>query len=778
MIQPIHLNSQNLFAKMAQNVPDYSNLEVYNGDPNRMAEILMAFTTTYSCFSDEETELREVACFRVIWKAMVLVIQKQDLFVGRTKQPPIGLTPQSDEGCLGYYFHPKAFETLQSDSRLTENNKKKLNEIAEFWQIHNTVYKTKLAYTETMKEALPSDDYSGESGIVFTLWRMSGVQMDYGKLIALGIPGLRDEIETCKTNVSPQSKAFTLYSAMEMALDTLVDICLYYADQANGLMENTIDIVGKNDLVEMETILRRLPVFKPTTFREGLQLMFLYTVIDGARNYGRIDDAMGDIYAADLGKGFLSEEEAVRLLTSIWQLIAFRGYHYDSRMILGGKGRINEENADKLAMAIMETSHRVKDIVPQLALRFYKGQQPALYNKALEMIGDGNTFPMLYNDEVNIPAAQKAYGIPYEEAVHIIQFGCGEYVLNHRSVGTPSAVINLLQALIVTLHKGIDPVGNRPMGMPSHRYDKYNGFETFDQLWEAYKEQVEYHVDQLAIHEEMEYVNAGKDAPFLYSSMLMDDCIARGKAIYSGGIRYLGGTLESYGNSNVADSLMAIKQLVYEKKSLSFERMLEALNADFVGFEKERNMMCDCPKYGNDDDKTDGLLQQVHNHVCNYTRNQRNKTGLHSYLIVIINNDANTVIGANTTASPDGRKAYSFMCPGNAPAGGADKNGATAFLNSMLKPDTAIHAGAVQNMKFSKDMFTRYRPKMEALLATYFDMGGAQGMLTVVERGELEYAMIHPELYPNLLVRVGGFSERFVSLPRHTQLEILSRTLH
>ena len=314
--------------------------------------------------------------------------------------------------------------------------------------------------------------------------------------------------------------------------------------------------------------------------------------------------------------------------------------------------------------------------------------------------------------------------------------------------------------------------------MPTERYTKYGEFETFDDLLKAYKEQVEYHVDFLAKHEELEYLYAGKDAAYLYSSMLMDDCIERGKGIYEGGIRYLGGTLESYGNSNTADALTAIKKLVYDEKILSIYELKSCLQANFSGYERIQKKMLNCPKYGNDNETADNMLLEVHNHLCNYTLKQKHSTSLHSYLVVVINNNANTIIGEHTSASADGRKAFAYMNPGNAPVDGMDKNGVTAFLNSIVKPDTRIHAGAVQNMKFSKEMFSEYRDKLEILLATYWQNGAAQAMLTVVGRNDLEAAMEHPELYQNLLVRVGGFSERFVNLPRHTQLEILNRTLY
>jgi pyruvate-formate lyase len=742
-------------------------------DPDKTISSLAEFTDVYKKFSYNKY-LREANCYKIQWKSMVCDILPGDLFAGRTMLPIIGFIPQSNES-LGYYINKNALKDFSKQHDLSRKSVETIDNLIAFWDKENTAAKTKAVYTKEMKAALPSDLYFYESGIAFTLWRMSGVQLDYEKLVRLGIPGLCDEISGMQNNAPVESDAWYLYQSMLMALDTFADICRNYADQAESIGASPQD---KSEYNEMVRILRKLPFEKPGSFREGLQLIFLYTVIDGARNFGRMDDSLAELYCHDIDNGIITEEEAIRLLEGIWKLIIERGYRYDSRIIIGGAGRKNEEKANRLAMAIMETTRRKKDIMPQLALRFSLPKDMEIYQKALDIIGEGNPYPMLYNDDVNVPSVQKAFNVPFEEAVHAIQFGCGEYVLNHRSVGTPSAVINLLAALNVTLHKGIDPVTGNPIGMPMERFQKYGNFETFDSLWEAYKEQVEYHVAPLALHEKLEYDFAGKDAPFLYSSMLMDDCIKRGKGIYEGGIRYLGGTLESYGNSNTADSLTAIKQLVYDEKRISYEQLIDMLDRDFEGYDRERNMLLNCPKYGNDNAIADEMLVKVHEHLCQFTRDQANVAGLASYLVVVINNDANTIIGEHTSASADGRKAFSYMNPGNAPVGGADKSGVTAFLNSIARPRTDIHAGAVQNMKFSKEMFSQYRDKLEILLATYWKKGGAQAMLTVLSRGDLEAAMEHPELYQNLIVRVGGFSERFVNLPRHTQLEILSRTLY
>jgi pyruvate-formate lyase len=391
------------------------------------------------------------------------------------------------------------------------------------------------------------------------------------------------------------------------------------------------------------------------------------------------------------------------------------------------------------------------------------------------MIGDGCSFPLMYNDDINVPAVQRAFNVSDEEAIHYMPFGCGEYVLNHRSFGTPSGVINLLQALQVTLHKGINPTTGKKMGIPG--IEKLE-FDSFEMLWETYKQQVEYHVDQLALQEELEYKKAAEIAPHLMFSLLYDDCIDRGKPIFDGGIRYLGGTLETYGNTNTADSFTAIKKLVFEEKRFSLDALVTMMDANFKGYEKERKWMLDAPKYGNDNDYADEMLLEVDNHVFNATRDQRLKTGLHSYLVVNINNNANTVMGGFTAASPDGRAEFTYMANANTPTGGMDKNGITAMMNSIVKPDPGLHAGMVQNMKFSKSMFNENREIVDAVLKTYFEKGGTQCMISVMGREDLELALLEPEKYSNLIVRVGGYSAKWVDLPKDIQAEILSRTMY
>lgn len=746
--------------------------------PNDLTEILEDFTNTYRQFSPEQIELREAACVNVQLAGRVRPIMDEDLFAGRLEQMPIGFVPQSKGTGMGYCFHPDLDEMLLSRSELSAKSKQKLEKIVGFWQEHGTVFKSRKKMPKRVTKVLPSELYYLESGIAFTLYRMSGIQLDYRKLLEYGIGGLKALVTEKRKIHQEGTKEFDLYTAMLSVLNTFTELCRLYAWQADTLAKQSSNDVRKQELTLMSGVLNNIAEKKPSSFREGLQLMYLFNGFDDAKNYGRMDDYMADLYTEDLRNGRIDDKEAIRLLKSIWTLMKSRDNRYDTRLIIGGLGRKNETKADKVATLILETSHQVKENVPQIALRFHKNQDPMLYNKGLDILGAGNTYPMLYNDEVNVPSTQKAFGVTYEEAIHSIQYGCGEYVLNHRSVGTPSGVINLLQALLVTMNRGIDPSTGKYQGMPIECYIKYNNFECFDALFEAYKEQVEYHVGPLALQERLEYQHAAEDNAYLSTSLLMDDCIERGKAIFNGGIRYLGGTLETYGNTNAADSLLAIKKVVYDQQKLSISQLIHILKLNFKGYERERKLLLECPKYGNNNDEADEMYLKVHEHICKCTATQAKKVGLDSYLVVVINNDANTVMGTFTAASPDGREAQTYLNPANNPAGGADKNGVTSMLNSLAKPASDIHAGAVQNMKFSKDLLTKHRAKFETLLGTYFKLGGAQAMLNVLDKNDLINAQKEPEKYQNLIVRVGGFSERFVNLPLETQNEVLSRTLH
>ena len=730
------------------------------------------FTRTFLSFSEKQIEQRELACLNVQYPFILQDVQESDLFAGRIVHAPVGFSPQMGSG-FGYYLNEQEFQALMAQPEL-ESERAYLKVIYEFWRESQTAAAIRKSYPHKMQKVLPSDNWNGESGIGFPLYRMSGSNLNYEKLVRLGISGLLKEIDE-RSREHPESGE--LYEALRGALELLSNVGLWYADRIERSPENA-SASEQQRRKRIVSSLKHIADQPPQTLHQAFQLFWLYALLSGNVDYGRFDVTFVDVFKSQIERGELSDDEAIEMLISLWRLMNEREggiWMFDSRVIVGGRGRRHEPFADRFALLCIEATRRTHEIMPQLTLRFYQGQNPLLYQKALDCVAENNPYPMLYNDDVNIPAVSRAFQVSLEAATHYVPFGCGEYVLEHRSFGTPSGVINLLQALLVTLHNGIDPTRKIPM---SSLQSDLKSLQTFDDLYSAYQQQIKATVETLAEQEALEYQIAAQTAPFLFFTLLFDDCLDRGKSVFGGGIRYLGGTLETYGNSNAADSLLAVKKLVFEQRRFSLDQIVAMLDADFVGYEKERLMMERVAKYGNDDDEADDMLVRLHRFVCEQARAQAERVGLHSYLVVVINNNANTVMGRYTAASPDGRRAFTPMNNGNAPSSGMDKNGVTAFLNSIVKPPTDIHAGAVQNMKFSRELFAQHRDKLNALLDVYWEHGGAQAMLNVVGRDELQDALMHPERYGNLIVRVGGYSARFVDLAPDIQQEILARTLY
>lgn len=649
---------------------------------------------------------------------------------------------------LDYFLDRQIFQDLCG--RVDEETRARLEAQLGYWEREITVRKVRARYPPEVARWLDSDDCFASAGVGFPLYRVGGLQPDYGKLVRLGLTGLRERIR--EKAARAEEDAGALYAGLLETLDQMERVLRRYARQAaekglTGLRES------------LDSLTRRAP----RTLREALQLVHLYAVMSEALNYGRLDASLGGLVGAD-------EEEALRLMLEFYRVTSERRCTTDARIIVGGEGRRDEAAADRFALIAIRASRLFHEPLPQLTLRFYDGQNPALLQAAYDNFEAGWIYPMLYRDEVNIPAIMRAFRLDGETARQYVPFGCGEYVIDHQSMGTPSGIINLLKALEVTLFDGHDLTDGKKMGLSAP-------LDTFEALFSAYRQNVERYVDALALQEKIEYEVAAETAPHLLLTLLYDDCIERGKPLLSGGVRYLGGTLETYGNTNTSDSLTAIRRMVYEEKRIPLERLREMLRRNFSGFERERKLLINCPKYGNDDDEADGMAVRVHEHVCAYTRSRAEAAGLHSYLVVVINNSANTIFGRYTGASADGRLAGEPMSNANNPAGGMDRCGVTAFLNSLVKLDNTLHAGAVQNMKFTKEMFGLYRDKTQALLRVYFQKG-QQAMLNILDRGALEDAMVRPELYPNLIVRVGGFAARFVELDRKVQEEIVSRTLY
>lgn len=723
---------------------------------------MLEFFEQYDRYSEQEKGAREAACLEIQHKHGILFPEEQDLLLGRYEKPGIGFAMQ-DFG-MGYYQDKEQCSAVLA--HVAEPLKSRLKNYLEQWEAKTGRAELIGKTPKHILELIPNDNFKQESNVGFWLCRMSSTQLDFDKLLRLGIPGLMAELEQQIKGTKDTTK-IKLYQEMIGALKAFRAVLRFHRDK---IRES--DHPHRELLTE---VLTQITDKKPSTFHEAVQLMYLYAIMSGTYNYGRMDEYLGDFLAHDLSEDKITGAQAKELLCCLWRLIIQRKTTWNARVIIGGKGRRNEKNANLCAQLIIEVAAIVRDVLPQLTLRFYDGQDEQLMEEALKTIGSGCVYPMLYNDDVNIPSVQKAFELPEEEAVNYLPFGCGEYIINHKSVGTPSDIINLLKALEITLFDGYDYVSEKQLGLQTGLLTEYDKFEDF---FASYCKQVERYIAIEAEQQMAEYTVAQEHSPFLLSGILYDDCIAKGKAIFDGGAKYMGGTLEIYGNTNTSDSLYAIQQLVFERKEIGKEELLEMIKNNFAGYEQQWELLKNVPKYGNDHSGADLMAERVHEHVCNFIKEQAKRVGLDSYLAVVINNSANSELGEFTLASADGRKAWEPMANANNPSGGSDVNGLTAMLNSLVKLRTDIHAGSVQNLKFSKEMFTTYYDKTKMMIKVYFEQGGSQLMINVLGRDDLERALEEPEKYKNLIVRVGGFCARFVELNPNVQREIMSRTMY
>jgi len=306
-------------------------------------------------------------------------------------------------------------------------------------------------------------------------------------------------------------------------------------------------------------------------------------------------------------------------------------------------------------------------------------------------------------------------------------------------------------------------------------------FKTFDQVMAAYKKQVEYFTRLLTDVANRSQKIYAEHAPDPFRSLLVSDCMEKCRDFKDGGPRYNHGQILTEGIANTADSLAAIKRLVFEEKRISMARLVEALDKDFEGHEDVKNILdANVHRYGNDDDYVDSIAVEIVGHFLSELMKYRTYRG------GIYGGGCSTFVrapefGMYTGATPDGRYARTPVADSVGPCQGKDRKGPTAVLNSVAKVDhTLAQSGYVLNLKFNKSLLQSYEAKqaLRDLIRTFFMKGGQQIQINVLSADELIAAKREPEKYRNLVVRVGGFSAYFVDLNSALQDDIIARTAH
>ncbi|MEF9967576.1 MAG: pyruvate formate lyase family protein, partial [Longicatena sp.] len=604
-------------------------------------EIMEAYTKAHQDSANLNKAQREINCLKTIFPSLFRTIGEDDLIVGRLDFLPIGFGRVTSIGGVGHYcvFHLLRAFKEQLDSK---KDQQRVDVLYDYWQEHDV----KTLYCQDVLNETTTGRFIDCDYPFMATARLSGMMLDYKKLMKYGLDGL------CTLLSKQQQNEFI--SAAKQAIELLQEVI----EQQKKYVQDSLVVATRQRKLDLEMMLGDLNVIAhdaPRTFHQALQLFWIYALVAGVINYGRMDDVLGPYVKHDIEEGLLDEEEAYRYLKSLWKMIENRRTTVNGRIIVGGRGRENVQAADLFTRIALRVCKDTRYVEPQFTLRFDSQTPQDIMDKAYDCIGSGATYPTLYNDDVNIPSLMYAMRIDEKSAEQYVPFGCGEFVIQGKSVGTPNTLLNLLKLLNITLNEGRDPYDgvykNGPIAIK--HCSKYHRFEDF---YEQYKEVLSYYFELSVEAQKHSYEVMNQEVSFLFTSILMDDCITREKALLEGGVQILGGTNETYGNINTSDALYAIKTLVFEQKKYTLEELVVASNANFVGYERLRKDLWKCPKYGNDHKECDDLANDLFEFVAKGIRDKGIEKGLGYYLIVISNNQTNTDWGHKTSASLDGRK--------------------------------------------------------------------------------------------------------------------------
>ena len=754
-----------------------NNYKVKN--PRKDLTFEIAFTKAHrdALKKYDRIEEIELACRKAQYPAILHPIQDEDVLAGRVQMGYVGFGMEHQTGGFGFYCNEKKLVELLEQQTGNAKYREDIHDLLTYWKGRTSNHIVLHDTPADIKPALFTDNWRELPIPASPIVRISGTYVNYDKLCRLGLNGLEAEIQSYLDAARSEGRDTVLYACMLGELQHICEVCLWYASQAAELAAAEPDPIRQKKLVRMQKALTGIAEHAPQSLQEAAQLAWIYTIMTPSTEFGRMDVYLGDFYCHDIDNGVLTEQEALEIIQSMFRLMDSLDCDTTGRLFIGGYGRRNPENADRFCMTAIEACRTVREILPQFSIRFNKQTPKAVWEACLRCIEEGRTYPILYNDDVLVGDMMQAFDVDRTLAEQYLPLGCGEIEFDHYSYGTPSGSLNCLKILELAVRGGYEPMMGWTLGGQTE-LTKLVDCKSFDEFYASYKRLLRYYISAQAKYQKYQYEKIGSMHPFLEARMLYAGCLETGRAVFDGGCYYYGGTLENYGNVNSANSLAAIKKAVFEDRSVSAEELVAAMNDNFYGHERTRKTLMDCPKYGNDDDYVDQIFVDLHLYISRTIREQAPKVGLDSYLGVTINNAQNTTLGRWVGATPDGRRAGMPMANANNPAPGTDKNGLPAMLNSLRKPPHNVHAGMVQNLRLSRETISGNREKIYGLIDDYFARGGAQLMISVVGREDLNHAMERPEDYKDLIVRIGGLSQRLVALNKDVQQEIYDRSTY
>jgi len=606
----------------------------------------------------------------------------------------------------------------------------------------------------------------------------------YERVIREGFEGIRAQIDDELAKLRPwepadQERRLWLESARLIA-DAACGLGARYAAELRRLAAEEADPAQAAEYRMLAKVCRRVPAKPARTFHEAVQALWFAHVIMGwedginANSFGRYDQYLFPLYRSDIDAGRLTSDEALELLEAL-HLALYKSYDVQQATI-GGQTRDGRDAANDLTYLFLEAMWRV-NLIRCLSVRMHRGTPRKLLEAAFRLIRRGGGVPFFFNDEAIIPALVEK-GIPIEDARGYAIIGCVEVTIPGKT--NPHAVshmMNVAKCLELALNDGKDLATGERIGPQTGRLADMPDIEA---VWTAYARQLEHFARHAVECSNLGDLRQPYVFPLPYTSLLTEDCIARGKDMTAGGAHYHYHSTCAIGLPNVGDSLHAVDRLVFRDRTMSADDLLRLLRTNWEGEEATRQQVIrKLPKYGNGVEEVDRWVRRAAQHYCDHMATYTTPHGgsYHAHLFSFV---WHLDCGRATNATPDGRKAHEPLAYSVSPTQGRDTEGLTALMRSLMRIPHEHAAGSSSAIieltpKLLRDVSL---DRVLDVVETAIDAGVGQMQYNVIDSETLRRAQADPDAYRHVAVRVSGFSMRFCLLDKAMQDHIIARTKH
>lgn len=781
--------------------------EVLDEKPYIDAQRAVLATQVYRENQNQPRVMVRALMLQKILENMSIYIEDKTLIVGNqaTKNKNAPIFP---EYTMEFVLNElDLFEKRDGDVfYITEETKQQLRDIAPFWENNNL---------RARGEALLPEEVSVfmETGVFGMEGKLNAgdahLAVNYEKILAFGLKGYEERVKDLKAKLDltdPDSIDKNIfYKAVLIVIEAVHQFAQRYSKLAQELANKEKDSKRKAELLEISRICAKVPYEPATSFYEAVQsVWFIQLILQIESNghslsYGRFDQYMYPYYIKDIQEKVITKDEALELLTCLWiktltinkvrsqaHTLSSAGSPMYQNVTIGGQTPDKKDAVNELSFIVLQSVAQTRLTQPNLTVRYHKNINKKFFDDCIEVMKLGFGMPALNNDEIIIPSFIN-WGVKEEDAYNYSAIGCVETAVpgkwGYRCTGM--SYINFPRVLLCAMNDGVDLTTGKRF---TKGYGYFKDMNSYEELLSAWDKTVREMTRYSVIVENAIDKASERDVPDILCSALTDDCIGRGKTIKEGGAVYDFISGLQVGIANMADSLAAIKKLVFEEKKITPTQLWNAILDDFQSDENKKiqaMLIDEVPKYGNDIDYVDNLVVEAYDSYLDEIKKYPN-TRYHRGPIGGIRYGGTSSISANvgqgmgTMATPDGRNAYEPLAEGCSPAHNADKNGPTAVFKSVAKlPTEKITGGVLLNQKMTPQMLSteENKQKLEMLIRAFFNrLHGYHVQYNIVSRETLIDAQKYPEKHKDLIVRVAGYSAFFNVLSKKTQNDIIGRT--